>query len=783
MNYMQKNDIIHMDIEDKIQEYNKTLKEGQNILRIYPWGQLQFDKIYVVPYLSKVPEIDEELHNESEKIGNEESENYEHTSDGMVGLAEDLTSDHPQPETVDDPSFAKVISEKEILSDEHTKSGLAEEAPPSTSILFNGLGHQNNNMVDSIKTYQGHNHKSILVTQMNGFYRKEIPDFYSFAKIQQLRENSIAEREKRISEMFKNDNIVYVIGGAGYGKSLFLRKLCVSPQLVNGFIDKPLLIIRGEIKRLIRNDGTRRSMQEFLEESFTHNSLCDSSEVNQDFITECLKERRCMLLLDALDEVSNEQREAVHDLIISQFTTIFPGNKVCITSRERGFIPRKNITSFYIRSVTSQDVEEFVDRFIAINKFDWQYKKGFVTEATELVRKKFVKGFLTLSLLLSIYHKEGKLPSNKLQLYEKCFEYMANQREKEKDTIRNSRTGQNYNWEHLDIFLTDETFIELAKCGTPNNKDVSERSISRLMQNMYKNEFPSSTSCKLATDEFLQFCADRTEVYVPSQNSNSDYRFFHRSFYEFFYAKYIDKNAKNEEETYEMLRDFDMDSEIYELLTILYKCEGNTNKINSLAKYLFKKAQKSLSNSTNQADHGFDMLTMLMYSFNDEAFLHQFIDLVLQNAEILSGQTLTVNFGMLSTILNRSAVYYMEQFESGKYACLATIQTRILRYYLSHIQECNTLLKRVRSRKYEAITRDEINTQKLFTYSQLILALSNCYEILDQFLLKLANRTHLIAVEKLQNREVNVLHEFASKVNELPPQDRIKIYHYFILEA
>lgn len=783
-----KHDKDYVQIEEKILKYNKTLKDGQNKLRIYPWGELDFDQVYVIPHLAKTPEPDEETRITEDEQGDDGTEVSNESEDESVELIGDISAKYFQEKVVEDPSLSAVDSEEEKILCKEIEPVLPKTKNISNAeLLFEPSEQQYSAPIEPSKKllhglvhYMVSDQKLLMTTTIGGhlkgktFFYRTFPELYFYNHL-----NEEVERETQIGRIFENDNIVYVVGGAGYGKSLFLRKLCVSPQLLSGFTEKPLLIIRGEIKRLVRNDGTRRTMQEFLEESFIHNSLCDSREINQNFITECLEAGRCMLLLDALDEVSNEHREVLHDLIISQFTNIYPGNKVCITSRERGFIPRRKITCFFIRPVTPQDIEEYVSRFIAINKFDRQLIKGFVAEATELVNKKFVKGFLTLSLLLAIYHKEGRLPNNKLQLYEKCFEYMANQREKEKDRIFNSKTEQNYNWENLDKFLTDETFIELAKYGTPNNKDISERSIKKLMLNMYRGEFSSSTACKLGIEEFLQFCADRTEVFIQSQNSNSDYRFYHRSFYEYFYAKYIEANAKSEEEAYEMLRCFDMDSEIFELLTMLYDNEGDKIKNNSLTEYLFEKAHKSLSNGTNQVDRGFDMLVMLLNVVNDEAFLQRFIVLFLQHAETLSGQMLTVSFGMLSTILTRNTAYYISQF-GGR---LGRIQERILQYYLNNIKECNTLLKKVSSRKHETITREDINAEKIFTFNELILILPNCYEILDDFFTKFADRKHLIAVERLQNREVNVLFEFASKVNNLSPQNRIQVYHYLIQKA
>lgn len=754
--------VLSDEMEQAIRKYNQTLRDGQNNIPIAPWGTLKFAKIYVVPQLADTPEPEEESQR-AEDVPEDELANMD---------------EEPSEDT--DISHERVEVDPLALDYGFTCWLASEQGAKDSQDSIDSFKRILEESISFLRTRPRKKHYLYLQNHGVPHYLSGLWDERGYEY--QICE-SVAQRLDRIRNLFINDDIVYVVGGAGYGKSLFLRQLCVEPQLLEGFEMKPLLIIRGDIKRLVRENGTRRDLQEFLEECFTHGSLCSPSELEPEFLTACLKAGRCLLLMDALDEVGNEHRDALHDLIISHFTQIYPGNKVCITSRERGFIPRRNITCHYIRAVTPMDVEEYVDRFIAEQKFEPERRSGFVAEATELVNRKFVKGFLTLSLLLTIYHKEGKLPSNKLQLYEKCFEYMANLREKEKDSIKNSRTGLVYDWEKLDIFLTDETFMELAKRGSPNNRDISERAIKRLMVELYCDDFPSKTACKLATEEFLQYCADRTEVFVPSQHSNSDFRFFHRSFYEYFYAKYIDANASDEVETQRMLREFDMDSEIYELLTMLYKTEGNIYKLNDLVRHLFEIAEKSVANGTNAEDRGFDMLVMLIAAMDDENLQQQFASFAMRSIEQLDGQLLTVSFGMIAQIMQRDQKF-LEQLLLGEDSdFVARAQTALVRTIVRHLQQCSTTLKNIKARIHIPVSKDAINAQKMFAYPCLLMLLPDCYERMDRFFKRFADRKYLIGVQWLENREVNGVFEFAKGVNELMPQDRIQIYHELLTKS
>ena len=235
--------------------------------------------------------------------------------------------------------------------------------------------------------------------------------------IDSLFQTDYVERRKAlINSIFSYSHIIYVIGGAGFGKSLFLQSLCVNPSMLDGYDDAPFLIIRGDLKRMIQSDGVFKSMRQFLEECLVHTSLKKPDEFPPNFLHRCLKAGRCLILLDALGDVGNDQRNELHQRVISYFQGANSSNRVCITSRDRGFIPVKDIVCFSICPITDRDVGEYVDRFITLDKFPEEERDRFIQQATGLVNKGFVRGFLTLSLLLAIYKNEEELPANKVAL-------------------------------------------------------------------------------------------------------------------------------------------------------------------------------------------------------------------------------------------------------------------------------------------------------------------------------------------------------------------------------
>ena len=129
-------------------------------------------------------------------------------------------------------------------------------------------------------------------------------------------------------------------------------------------------------------------------------------------------------------------------------------------------------------------------------------------------------------------------------MYQKCFEYIANKREKDK-------TQQEFDWRAISPIMKDNTFIELSRMGCPNNSNIDRKDIKDRLLQVYKTKYGSEAEAENAIDEFLKFCSDRTELFVPTAEDN--FKFFHRSFFEYFYSFYIFLRCMDENE---MLEEF-----------------------------------------------------------------------------------------------------------------------------------------------------------------------------------------------------------------------------------
>lgn len=585
--------------------------------------------------------------------------------------------------------------------------------------------------------------------------------------------NTMEERQRKIDTLFDRSNIVYVIGGAGYGKSLFLKNLCVNPQGLTGYREKPFLIIRGDLKRMIQPTGMFKPMRQYLEECFVHACLQKPDDLTPNFLERCLAAGRCLILLDALDEVGNDQREELHQRVISYFQLVGAGNKVCITSRDRGFIPVKQITCFTIRRISIQNVGEYVDRFIQLEKFPSDERERFIEQASSIVKKGFVTGFLTLSLLLAIYKNEQELPANKAELYKLCFEYIANRREKDKRLLRNSDTGEEYDWNTLGKLMNEATFMKLAQMGTPNNRDILQKQIYEMMTSLYEKRFSNQTECRVATELFLQFCADRTEVFVPSPSSNTEYRFFHRSFYEYFYANYLMQYNAGPEGIYQELIHFQVDSELFELLVALYY-QKNPEQLRALLQYSFERAE-NISQGRVNAGKAFDILAMLMRTADESDFTQHFIQLVVEHGDRISKLPLSVNFEQIQEILSKNQDYLETAYQENRKLYDQRVVRETATFLLKNPRNYNQLLQ-CNNFNSSAWTIP----QSSFKYTYLLKLLPDQYSHMIRIFNKLRSIGYLRKTLKLTSKDIGDLSTFADKVRKSSVENQKRTYRLLL---
>lgn len=418
----------------------------------------------------------------------------------------------------------------------------------------------------------------------------------------------------------------------------------------------------------------------------------------------------------------------------------------------------------------------YVDRFIALDRFDAEEKDRFVEQASALAEKGFVKGFLMLSLLMAIYKNEQELPANKVLLYEKCFEYMANTREKGKKLLRNSETNEFYDWTVLGHFMQGATFMGLAQLGLPNNADIPKHDVESFLFDQYQNRFFSPVECKAGIEQFLQFCTDRTEVFIPSIRSNDYYRFYHRSFYEYFYAKYIELHTHTVADTYQELCQFGPDSEVFDLLVTLYT-RRNPNYLRKLLSYAFSQVEPTIGHQDTASPYPLNTLVLLMQAVGDVDYIRRFITLFLTTKNRISQIRLDVEYTLIQAIFHKDPDYFMDQYRTNMQGLLACVEKELMEFFYRFPDQCDTLLSGIQKSELRLAP---LNKQIGFSYIRIFSDLPFGNEQIEQCVINLSDGKYLYGKKRLNHNKATSVLKIVKKTRNLTVAQRARFYQALV---
>jgi hypothetical protein len=436
---------------------------------------------------------------------------------------------------------------------------------------------------------------------------------------------------ERWMHIFDSDRVIYIVGGAGYGKSLFLKNVILNFDKMSLFGKEERLIIHGDLKNFVDGNGNTKTVMRYFQDCLVNSSGMGYTEFTEDFIKHYLDSGSCIILLDALDEVREENRNEVHEIINSFLYCQNPNNKICITSRSRGFIKmREECTVLYIQPLTTEQINSYIDNIIHLGRFDECDKTDFVTRTRTLIDKGFLRSCLILSLLVKIYRAERALPDNKLDLYQKCFEYISYKREVEE------KKNLGYNWDRVQPLMNEDTFTRLAQLCAPNNQEIEGDKVKEALVQVNISTFESRANAINAVIEFLKFCANRTELFVPGANEDT-FKFFHRSFLDYFYALHIFKYVNDVEEVYNELRRFGYDSEIYELLLSLLKNRKRAT-YDRLVQHVIDKTKCDFECKMPTYDP-INILSLFLQEVTEKIYKDQIMNILITNPNKVSKRT------------------------------------------------------------------------------------------------------------------------------------------------
>ena len=422
----------------------------------------------------------------------------------------------------------------------------------------------------------------------------------------------------QLKDFFNIGNKIVLIGAAGLGKSTTLNYLfCNYEKMYNSYCLK----IKIDLKEYAKEIGENQKdllwciATEFRKKiKRTKITFSDTENILGDFL-ECGK---CLIILDALDEIPVQAvREKVRNEI-ARFCEIYYLNRFIISTREVGYLRNRFDDSFL--HIKINDFEEEQIKRYSENWFCSYYQRKefknfwdkFYNEVKRARCEKLIRNPIVLILALVIFDIEKNLPNRRVEFYKKCIETFLTVREDRKGVFKLSEKAKN-------ILGIDSVIPKIAYFKYSHiTKNMSYKfSYDQLKEAVfYAIEIEDRINWVDAVNQYSEYLVDRTELIREIDEDVLD--FAHKTFYEYFLAVYFTKEYENKE-LIDLLQEWIGDSNNDELARLIIEViiqKDDPKQHKGVIKSLFNILQ--LENETTKWDNRTDIFMIIadLYSHN-----------------------------------------------------------------------------------------------------------------------------------------------------------------------
>lgn len=408
---------------------------------------------------------------------------------------------------------------------------------------------------------------------------KTEPKFlYDFFECNDLQKGNETIDPLDINNILQLSHFIIIDGNGGIGKSTMMKHL-----FINELTKKQFIPILFELKDYNNFEGT---LKECIYKSITTLGC----EFKNEYFEYALKNGSFLFLLDGYDEISvtkvNNFVKELHELCDK-----YSDNYFIMSSR-----PSENFISFQRFTVLKSLPFSKEKAINLIRKLDYDevVKNKFIEQLDQELydlHQSFASNPLLLTIMLLTYNDYAEIPDKLHVFYEQAFDTLY---------TKHDATKSGYKRE-LKSNLSKDTFIKIfsAFCFVSYIKEMlvfSKDDLDEIFNKIKSNEI------EFDNENFLQ---DLLSAVCLMYNEGYEYRFTHRSFQEYFTARYIlnlpdesqkkiyDKliNHKSFDNVLDML--FDMSRERFEnnaVIPYLEKIEEECNE--DRIEFYFKKVFK-----------------------------------------------------------------------------------------------------------------------------------------------------------------------------------------------
>lgn len=338
----------------------------------------------------------------------------------------------------------------------------------------------------------------------------------------------------------------------------------------------------------------------------------------QSVLSDYLDNGKCLVILDALDEIPTLAiRNKVRDEI-AIFCGLYYLNRFIISTREAGYLRNRFDETFLhikINQFSDYQIRKYSENWFKLYYNNLENFEEFWEKFEEEVKRarceNIISNPIILILALVIFDIEKNLPTRRIEFYQKCIETFLTERENRKGAyVLEDKTKS--------ILSVNLTLPKIAYYKFEHLKDnVGYKFIYSELENAVYNSIGVTDilNWAAAVKQYIEYLIERTEL-VQEIDENI-YDFAHKTFYEYFLAFYFCKTYENEE-LVNLLGTWIGDSNNDELARLIIEAVIQNNQPRQhdcVIEYLFHRL-KTDSIIENRYDNKMDIFLIIVDLYN-----------------------------------------------------------------------------------------------------------------------------------------------------------------------
>lgn len=358
---------------------------------------------------------------------------------------------------------------------------------------------------------------------------------------------------------------VVVLGDPGGGKSTLCQALCHElakmSALQSDFADQKNIDAQNQrlpLRVVLRHyeaacsQTPQLSVVEYIVRDLCGCAGALEADDVRNSVRYALSYGRAIIAFDGLDEILDTAKRRDFVSFVEEFSAQFPLCPVIVTSRLVGYRDAPLSDEFEelsLQRFDDREAQTYVTKFLMVlegsKKEAAAQKANTFMRQTEKNAKDLRQNPLLLGLMAFLFSAKGDVPSNRPEIYKECAELMF----EKWDQNRSIRAEIPPDFDMLNLFSN----LAFEIYGSPDLEEgVTKEWLRRVVEKYFLDLYESRARAISAAKSVVIFLTGR--AWVMSEFGDDVYRFTHRTFLEYFYARHLDQIHESVTDVFQAIR-------------------------------------------------------------------------------------------------------------------------------------------------------------------------------------------------------------------------------------